>query len=364
MLCTDKRWKQFGDVLVNYCTEVKPGEKVMIAMHEPETWSLALATYEAAVKAGGLPQIQMKSEYLRRAFMKYGNVEQFSWVPEIEMMGMDWADCYIGLRGGFNLDIYHDIPADIIAKNQAAHGVVSANRTKNTRWVITRVPNAAFAQQSGMDFETITDMYFDSVLLDYKKEFKIWDSWAQKLKDADQVHILGKNTDLRFSVKGVKWGADSGKGNIPGGEIATGVINPTLDGHIYFENPAVLGGQLMHDTYIEWKNGKFVKATSSTNQDYLHRILATDSGSNLLGEFAFGTNPGITSFSNDILWDEKIYGTIHVALGRSYDFYESEEAKNDSAIHWDIIKDMRQEGEVIVDGVTVMKGGELLFDKI
>ena len=364
MLDGDKRWKQFGDVLVNYCMEVKPGEKVMIAMHEPETWSLALATYEAVIQAGGFPQIQMKSEYLRRAFMKYGSEEQYSWAPEIEMMGMDWADCYAGLRGGYNLDIYHDIPADIIAKNQSAHGVVSANRTKKTRWVLSRIPNAAFAQQAGMDLETITDMFFDSVLVDYKTAFKKWDGWAKKLTDADQVHILGKKTDLKFSVKGVKWGADSAKGNIPGGEIATGVINPTLDGYIYFENPAVLGGQLMHDTYLEWKNGKFVKATSSTNQDYLHRILATDEGSNMLGEFAFGTNPGITKFTNDILWDEKIYGTIHIALGRSYDSYKSEAAKNYSAIHWDIIKDMRQDGEVLIDGVTVLKDGKLLFDQI
>jgi len=364
MLDSDKRWKKFGKVLVDYCMEVKPGDKVMIAMYEPETWSLALATYEAAVQAGGFPQIQMKSEYLRRAFMKYGTEEQYSWVPEIEMMGMDWADCYAALRGGFNLDIYHDIPPEVLAKSQAAHGVVSANRTTKTRWILSRIPNAAYAQQAGMDLETITDMFFDSVLLDYEKEFKVWDAWAKKLAGADKVQIRGKNTDLSFSVKGVKWGADSAKSNIPGGEIATGVINKTLNGHIWFENPAVLGGQLMHDMYVEWKDGKFVKATSSTNQDYMHSILATDDGAKYLGEFAFGTNPGITHFCNDILWDEKIYGTIHVALGRSYDFYESDDAKNDSAIHWDIIKDLRQEGEVIVDGVTVLKDGKLLLDQI
>jgi len=217
MLSTDKRWKQFGDVLVNYCTEVKQGEKVIIALYEPETWPLGLATYEAAVKAGGLPQIQLKSEYLRRAFMKYGTEKQYSWVPEIEMMSIDWADCYIALRGGYNLDIYHDIPVDVLAKNQGAHGVVSANRTEKTRWVLTRVPNEAFAQQAGMDVETITDMFFDSVLLDYQKVSKEWDRWAKKLEGADQVQILGKNTDLRFSVKGLLWGADHGKANIPGG---------------------------------------------------------------------------------------------------------------------------------------------------
>jgi aminopeptidase len=361
MLSTDKRWKQFGDVLVNYCTKVKPGEKVIIALYEPETWPLGLATYEAAVRAGGYPQIQLKSEYLRRAFMKYGTEEQYSWVPELEMKSIDWAECYIALRGGYNLDIYHDIPTEVLAKNQSAHGVVSANRTNNSRWVLTRVANEAFAQQAGMDLETITDMYFDSVLLDYPTVAKEWDRWAKKLEGADNVHILGKNTDLQFSTKGMLWEADHGFGNIPGGEIATCVVNETLNGHIYFENPAVLGGKLMHDTYIEWKDGKFVKATASTNEDYLNKIIATDEGSHVLGEFAFGTNKGITNFTNDILWDEKIYGTLHVALGRAY---KSLNGTNYSNIHWDIIKDMRQEGEVIVDGVTVMKGGELLFDEI
>src|SRR4030042_5953408 len=167
MLSTDKRWKQMGEVLVNHCVQVKPGEKVYIAQHEEDTWPLALATYEAAIKAGGFPQIQMKSEYLRRAFMKYGTKEQYSWSPEIEIKAMEWADCYIALRGGFNLDLFHDIPADVLAENQHAHGIVSSARWKNTRWTLSRVPNEAFAQQAGLDLETITDLYFNASLLDY-----------------------------------------------------------------------------------------------------------------------------------------------------------------------------------------------------
>ena len=365
MLSTDKRWKQFGEVLANYCCAVKPGEKVAIAMYEPETWSLALGAYEAVIKAGGYPQIQMKSEYLRRAFMKYGTEEQYGWVPELELLSIDWADCYMALRGGYNLDIYHDVPAEVLAKNQKAHGVVSANRTEKTRWVVTRVPNEAFAQQAGSDLESITDMYFDSVLMDYSKVGKVWDKWADKLNGSEEVHILGKNTDLKMSVKNHVWFADHGESNIPGGEIASGPVNSTLNGHIWFENPTVLGGRLMHDTYLEWKDGKLVKATASSNQDYLQSIVNSDPGASLLGEVAFGTNPGITQFTNDIFWDEKIYGTVHIALGRSYaNAMGNTKDYNYSAIHWDMIKDMRQEGEVIVDGVTVMKGGKLLFDEI
>jgi aminopeptidase len=361
MIDTDKRWKQFGETLVNYCVSLKVGERIIIAMGEPETWPLALAVYEAGVKAGGHPQIQMKSEHLRRAFMKYGNEEQYSWAPELELLSIDWADCYVALRGGYNLDIYHDISAEILAKNQAAHGLVSAERTEKTRWVLTRVPNEAFAQQAGMDLETITDMYFESVLLDYPLVNQTLEQWVKKIEGSEKVHITGKNTDLEFVARDKQWTIDRAEFNIPGGEIANHVVNETLNGCIYFENPAVLAGKLMYDTFLEWKNGQLVRAESSTNQDYLKRIISTDKGSSLLGEYAFGTNPGLTSFTNDILWDEKIYGTIHVALGRDY-MMKKEKPENYSKIHWDIVKDMRQQGEVAIDGVTILRDGQLLFN--
>ncbi len=358
---TDKRWKKLGEVVAGYCLDVKPEDKVMIAMHEVETFPLALGTYEAAIRLGGYPQIQMKSELLRRAFMKYGTEKQYSWVPEIEMAGMRWADKYAGLRGAYNLNVYHDIPPEILAKNQSAHGKVSTARWENTRWLITRVPNEAFAQQAGLDFETVTDMYFNSCLMDYKMEIKKWNLWAEKLKKAERVRITGKKTDLSFSVKARKWIVDGGEINIPGGEILTSPINETLNGYIYLENPGVLGGRMIHDLFAEWKDGKLAKATSSTNEDYLNYILSSDKGASLLGEFAFGTNKGLTHFTNDLFWDEKIYGTIHIAFGRAY---AGSGGDNMSAIHWDVVKDLRQEGEVYIDDKCVMSGGELLLDNL
>jgi len=361
MLSTDKRWKQMGEVLVNQCVQVKPGEKVYIAQHEEETWPLALATYEAAIKAGGYPQIQMKSEYLRRAFMKYGTEEQYSWAPEIEIKAMEWADCYIALRGGFNLDLFHDIPADILAKNQHAHGIVSSARWKNTRWTLSRVPNEAFAQQAGLDLETITDLYFNASLLDYDAYLEKWNKWTAKLKGTSDAHVIGKNTDLKLSFKGRTWADPRVTINVPGGETFTAPLLETVNGHIWFENPGVLGGKLMHDLYLEWKDGELVKASASTNDDYLQRIVRTDPGASKIGEFAIGLNDKLTHFTNDILWDENIYGTMHIALGRAYTHVGG---TNESAIHWDIVKDMRKEGEFIIDGMTILKNGKLMFDTL
>ena len=361
MLSTDKRWKQLGDVLVNYCLEVKPGQKVIIAQNEIETWPLALATYESTIKAGGYPQIQMKSEYLRRAFMKYGTEEQYSWVPELEILSTEWADCYIALRGGYNLDLFHNIPADVLAKNQQAHGKVSTARWKNTRWSLTRVPNEAFAQQAGLDLETVMDMYFDACLLDYSTALTEWGRWATKLENSSEVHLTGKNTDLKMSIKGHTWGKPDARFNLPGAELDTSPVVESVNGYIWFENPGVLAGRLVHDIFLEWKDGELVKASASTNEDYLHKILATDAGSSKVGELSIGLNEKLSRFTNDILWNEKILGTVHIALGRAD---PRTNGTNDSLIHWDIVKDLRQEGDLMVDGKTILKEGKLLFDEI
>jgi len=359
MLSTDKRWKEVAEVLLHRCVKVQPGEKVLIAQYEPETWPLALAAYEGAVKAGAYPQIQLKSEYLRRAFMQYGSEEQYSLPPEMEIKGMEWADCYLALRGGYNLDIYHDIPTDVLAKNQKAHGIVSSARWKNTRWVLSRVPNAAFAQQAGLDLETIMDIYFNASLLDYDQVDRQWLGYVDQLEGTSRAHVLGKNTDLHVGFTGRTWGDPRVSINIPGGETFTSPVVEDVNGHIWFENPGVLGGKLMHDLYLEWKGGNLIKASASTNNDYLQKIVKTDPGASKIGEFAFGLNRNLTHFANDILWDENIYGTMHIALGRSY---KETGGKNISAIHWDIVKDLRQEGELIIDGRPVIKGGKIVLD--
>ena len=165
--------------------------------------------------------------------------------------------------------------------------------------------------------------------------------------------LSGKETDLRFSVQGRTWIVGDGKFNMPDGEIHTAPVTSTIDGQIYFEYPGVLGGRLMHDIRLRWEMGRLVEATASTNQDYLQSIVRTDAGASLIGEFAFGTNPYVTAFTKDILIDEKIGGTVHIALGRAY---PESGGDNRSAIHWDIIKDIRREGAVYVDGPAGVGG--------
>ena len=354
----ERRWKQLGDLLVNYSAGIRPDEKVMIAMGEVESFPLVQAVYEAAVRAGAYPQVQFLSEKLRHALLKFGSERQLAWVPEIEAYGMEWADVYIGLRGGYNLAEHWDIPSPRLSVNQAAMGRISALRWEKTRWCLVRVPNAAFAQQANVDEDTVTEMFFDACLLDWESETRTWRDWAGRLNRADRVRVVGRDTDLSFSVRGRAWVVGDGRINMPDGEIATAPVESTVDGHIYFEFPGVLSGRLVHDIRLRWTQGTLVEATASQNQDFLRAILNTDPGASMIGEFGFGTNPHVNLFCKDILIDEKIGGTVHTALGRGY---PESGGTNRSAIHWDIIKDLRAEGTVYVDGQAVLEKGRFLF---
>lgn len=353
----DKRWQQLGELLVQYSTGVQAGERVMIAMAEVETYPLAHAVYEAVIKAGAYPQIQFLSESLRHALLKYGNEAQLRWLPEVEAFGMEWADVYFGLRGGYNLDEHADIPAERLALNQAAVGQISALRWQKTRWCLVRVPNVAFARQAETDLETITDMFFNACFLDWETEAQRWRRRAEKLNHGKQVRLVGRETDLSFSVEGRKWLVFDGRINMPDGEIYTAPVNETLNGHIYFEFPGVMSGRLVHDIRLRWQAGQLVEATSTTHQDFLRQLLQTDAGASLPGEFAFGLNPHVNRFCKDILLDEKMGGTIHLALGRAYPECGG---TNQSALHWDIVKDLRREGVVYLDDTPIFENGKLV----
>jgi len=354
----DPRWRKLGQLLVGYSLGVKPGEKVMIAMGELESYPLVRGAFEAVIKAGGYPQVQFLSESLRHQLLKHGSAEQLSWVPALEAYGMEWADCYLGLRGASNLHEHDDISSERLALNQKAMGKISTLRWQKTRWCLVRVPNAAFAQQAQTDEETITEMFFNACLLDWPTETARWREWAGRLEGSKRVRVTGKSTDLSFSVQGRKWMAWEGKSNMPDGEIMTAPVEDSLEGEIWFEFPGVLSGRLIHDIHLAWKGGRLLEASSSTHQDFLRAVLATDAGSGIVGEFAFGTNPAVNRSCNDILIDEKIGGTVHIAFGRSYPQCGG---RNESAIHWDIVKDLRAEGRVEMDGTPVLEKGRFLL---
>lgn len=356
----DKRWLRLGEILVKDAVSVKPGEKVMIAMVEPEAFDLAKGVYEAVVKAGGYPQVQILSEEFKHSLLRYGNEAQIGWVPEIEAYGMEWADVYIALRGAHNLGELSDISTEKAVLQQRAMGVISSYRWQKTRWTLVRIPTDAFAVQAQCDYDTVLDMFFNACFIDFEKEKAKWDKFASKLEKGHEVQIKTPDTNLRFSVEGRLWHPSLGGTNIPDGEIYTAPVTSTIDGYIRFEHPGVLGGHLVRDLYLRWEKGKLVEAKSSNEQEYLNSIVYQTPGADLIGEFALGINSEMNRFCNDILFDEKIYGTVHIALGRAY---PEVGGTNQSSIHWDIIKDTRlPNSKVLLDGKVILKDGEFILD--
>lgn len=353
---SESRWEQLADILVNYSTAVKPGEKVQITMMEVDTFALARTVYARAIQAGGLPHVEFQSAYLERDLMLYGNQEQLDWVPEMQAHGMEWADVYIGLRGARNPHEFTGIPSEKIVAHKRAMGIVSSLRNQ-TRWVLIRVPNESFAQQADMSLDEMMEFFFKATLRDWTKEFKRYKELQQVFQAAETVRILGKETDLSFSTKGRTYVVADGHYNMPDGEIFTCPVDDSAEGNIYFEFPGVFVGQRIDGIKLEFSKGEVVKAMAESNEELLHELVKMDEGSKRIGEFGIGTNFGIDRFCYDILYDEKIGGTIHIALGRAY-----EECKgvNQSALHWDIIKDLRKSGEIYLDGKKVFENGKFL----
>lgn len=352
---TDKRWKQLGDMLINWSLQMKPGEKLMIMMYETETYPLALATYEACIKAGGYAQIQFMTEEIKHAILKYGNNDQISWIPEIEKYGMEWADCYLGLRGAFNLSECFDISSEKIASYQSAMGIISGLRWKNTRWGLVRVPNERFAQQAHVSYEYMMDMFFNACNIDWKEHVQQWQRVADILDKGSHIHLFADGTDFEFDYGGEKWIVSDNRINIPDGEMNVSPIWDSVKGYVSFEFPATIGGKVIHNLKLHFKDGVVSEVQADDNVDFVKKIIATDECSNRIGEFAFGTNPFINICTTDILIDEKIGGTCHMALGRPYNgaYY--------SSIHWDIIKDTRKNAKVYMDDKLIFQDGKFLI---
>ena len=351
---SDPRWEQLAAILVRYSTGVRPGDRVMITMMEDHTLPLTRAVHAEAVRAGGLPQIEFQSAVLERDLLLHGNADQVAWVPEPQKTAMEWADVYIALRGASDPRLLDGIPAERIAARRRAMGVISALRTERTRWVLIRVPDESFARQIGMSLEDTMDFFFRTVLLDWEREGERYSEVRRLFSRGSRVEIHGTGTHLTFGTEGRTYEVEDGHVNMPGGELFTAPVEDSMEGEITFEFPGVYAGQSIPGIHLRFSGGSVVDAAADGNEELLHHLLDMDGGSRRVGEFGVGLNRGVDRFCGDILYDEKIHGTVHLALGRSY---KSCGGLNESALHWDIVKDLRASGRVMVDGRTVLEEG-------
>ena len=355
----DRRWSQLAEILVNYSTRTQAGDRLLITMMEPETFPLTLAVYEQAVRAGAYPQVQFTSAYLERALLTHGSDELIARVPDLERSGMEWADVYIGLRGARNPHELAGIPTERLAAHKRAQGTISALRNQQTRWVLVRVPNESFAQAAGMSLDEAMEFFFNATLRDWEEESRRYRRIRDLFQAASRVRIVGRDTDLSFSTAGRTYVVGDGQINIPDGEVYTAPVDDSAEGVIAFEYPGLYAGRSIAGIRLELRAGEVVAATADTGEEFLQQILAIDDGARRIGELGVGVNDGIDRFVGDILFDEKIGGTIHLALGRAY---AECGGTNQSSLHWDLVKDLRAEGAIELDGRRVFENGRFLIE--
>jgi aminopeptidase len=264
------------------------------------------------------------------------------------------TDVYIYIRSDANLKELSSIKSKKISiRSKARKPVKDVLLAK--RWCLTQYPTPAYAQEAGMSLAEYENFLYSAVLIDWPKARKRMKSLQRVMNETDVVHILGEGTDLTFSIRGRKAILSDGTHNMPGGEVFTAPVDDSATGKIYFDLPAIRYGKEVRDVRLKLEQGEIVDYSASKGEDLLEAMIGTDEGSQRLGEFAIGTNYGIKKFTRNILFDEKIGGTIHLAIGRAYPECGG---VNNSAIHWDFIKTMKP-GQVLMDGRVVLQDGKL-----
>jgi aminopeptidase len=352
---TDPRYTRLADLLVNYSTRVSRGDRVLLDMIDvPDEFSVELM--RAARAAGGTVLIEVRHTRINREIMRGADADHVQLMKELEMRRMRQMQVYIAVRGSANANEASDVPTDRLQIYSKAMRPVIDHRVKKTRWCVLRWPTPSMAQAAGMSTEAFEDLYFRVCTMDYRRMAKAMEPLQRRMERADQVRIVGPGTDLKFSLKGIGAKMCRGDRNIPDGEVFSCPVRDSVEGVIQFNTPTLYAGTRFENVRLQFRKGKVVEATSS-NTARLNEILDTDAGARYTGEFSLGFNPHITEPMCDILFDEKIAGSLHLTPGQAYEDCDN---GNRSAVHWDMVLIQRPEwggGEVWFDGELVRKDG-------
>ncbi|MGE8206290.1 aminopeptidase [Heyndrickxia sp. NPDC080065] len=360
----DPRIEQLAKNLINYSIQLQPGEKVLIENFGLQR-ELVIALVKEAYAAGGYPFVSLKDHQVDRALLMGAQEEQFNMIADFEAEVMKKMDAYIGLRSGDNINEHADVPDEKmkIEGNTVGKKVHREIRVPKTKWVVLRYPNSAMAQLAKMSTEAFEDFYFNVCNLDYSKMDKAMDSLVALMNKTDKVRLVSPGTDLVFSIKDIPAIKCAGRLNIPDGEVYTAPVRNSVNGTLTYNTPSPYQGFTFENVVLKFKDGKIIEATSN-DTERINKIFDTDEGARYIGEFAIGVNPFILHPMQDILFDEKIAGSIHFTPGQCYDIAPN---GNNSNIHWDMVLIQRPEyggGEIYFDDVLIRKDGLFVLPEL
>ena len=355
---TDPRYTKLARLLVNYSTQIKKGDRALLDMIDvPDKFSVELI--RAVRAAGGTPLVEVRHTRVSRELLLEMSDKQAALVRDIEMFRMKKVQAYIAIRGSANISENSDVPSQRMQLYSKIIRPVQDYRVNKTRWCVLRWPTPSMAQAAGMSTEAFEDLYFAVCTMDYAKMARAMVPLERRMKRADKVHLKATGTDLKFSIKGIGAKMCRGDRNIPDGEVFSCPVKNSVNGVIQFNTPTIYSGTKFENVRLEFKDGKIIKAAAN-NSKRLNEILDTDAGARYVGEFSLGFNPFILSPMCDILFDEKIAGSLHFTPGQAYEECDN---GNRSAVHWDMVLIQRKEwggGEVWFDGELMRKDGMFL----
>ena len=372
----DPRVSKFANVLVQHSARVVPGDRILLegtTAAEP----LLRELYIQILEKGGHPHLMMALPGLMpfsqdEMYLTYAKDTQLDFVPTFYKLAYDQFEGRVRIHSATNTKGTSNIDPAKIQRRSKANSVITEAQFRRGgagefKWVTTLYPTEAYAQDASMSLKEYEDFVFGAVHANEEDPISFWKSVEKKqqsavdfMKGKNQVILRGPNVDLTLSVKGRTFMNSFGTFNMPDGEIYTGPVENSVNGWVKFTYPANYGGTSVEGAELTFSNGRVGTAKADKNQDFLLKTLESDAGSRHLGEFAIGTNFDIQQFTGNILFDEKIGGSFHMALGAGYPETGS---KNKSSIHWDMICDMRTDSEILVDGELFYKDGQFVFEK-
>ena len=362
----DERLEKLARVLVDYSVEAGEGDQVAVS-GEAGAEPLIKALYARLLQVGAVPVLQIQLPGMQELFFEHAGDVHYETIPSIRRFVAEEADAQIAIKAPSNTRALANVdPAKQRALAELNKPLSEIVLEKN-RWVLTLFPTEALAQEANMGLAAYEEFAFGAMGLNEEDPVRYWQEKSreqarlkERLEEAREIRLVGQGTDLTLSVEGRTFVNSSGRRNMPCGEVFTGPIEDSANGHVYFGVPAAIGGREVAGVSLRFRDGKVIEAEAEKGEEYLKSLLDTDAGARYLGEIGIGTNYGIERASANVLFDEKLGGTVHLAIGRSY---KETGGKNDSSVHTDLVCDLREGGELYADGELIQKDGRFLeFD--
>jgi aminopeptidase len=354
----DPRIEQYARLLVEDCVDVQPGWQVAVRSQPLARPLIDAVCRELARKqAHALLRLSFGSTGMSEAWVKEAPEELLSEIPSVTAHEMENLDCFIAIIAPENTREGSDIAPDRFATLQRAFRPYAEPYFSGKKpWVGCQYPTPALAQDAGMTLEQFEEFLYGAVLIDWDALRREMEKIAERFDGAKDVRVVGEGTDLTFSLDGRKGRVSAADANMPSGEVFYSPVEDSANGVVTFsEYPAVYFGREVYGVRLRFENGRATEISSQTEEDFLKEVLSTDDGASVLGEFGIGCNPGIQEHMKNTLFDEKIEGTIHLAMGNGFPFIGG---TNESAVHWDMVKDLRRGGELYVDGQLLQRNGD------